>query len=113
VKAARAGYLSAKKDSAGPLADDLVAGVASGRVDLGSLSAAELPRSLAALPEEKRKEKVVEQARQRTELLDRIAKVSADRDAFLRKAPAAGPAGFDGEVEKTVRKAGAAAGLRM
>jgi hypothetical protein len=113
VKAARAGYLSAKKDSAGPLADDLVAGVASGRVDLKAVPASELPRSLAALPEEKRKERVALQARQRTELLDRIAKVSADRDAFLRKTPAAGPAGFDGEVEKTVRKAGAAAGLRM
>jgi hypothetical protein len=113
VKAARAGYLSAKKDVAGPLADDLVAGVASGRVDLSTVPAAALPKSLAALPEEKRKEKVAEQARQRTELLDRIAKVSAERDTFLRKAPAADRAGFDGEVEKTVRKAGEAAGLRM
>lgn len=113
VKAARAGYLSAKKDVAGPMADDLVANVASGRVDLGSVPASDLPRSLAALPAEKRKEKVAEQSRQRTELLDRISKVSAERDSYLRKTPATGPAGFDGQVEKTVRKAGAAAGLRM
>jgi hypothetical protein len=111
VKAARAGFLSAKKDSA-TLSDDLVGGVAAGRVDLAAVPAAELPKELADLEPEARKKKVATDAKERAEVLDRIAKVSAERDQYLKAAPAAAkPSGFDGEVEKTVRKAGAAAGL--
>src|SRR5258706_13903286 len=53
VKAARAGFLSAKKDTADAsetLANDLVGGVASGRVRLDDVATAEMPGSLAALP---------------------------------------------------------------
>jgi hypothetical protein len=109
VKAARAGFLSAKKDESETL-DDLVGGVASGRVDIAKVPAADLPRSLADLTPEARKEKVAEKTRARADVLDRIAKASAERDAYLKKSPTK-PTGFDGEVENTLRKAGASAGL--
>lgn len=111
AKAARAGFLSAKKEKVESLDDDLVGAVASGQVDLAKVPAADLPRQIAALPEDKRREKLAETAKERGALLDRISKLSAERDAYLRKDAAAKPTGFDGEVEKTVRKAGAAAGL--
>jgi von Willebrand factor type A domain len=110
VKAARAGFLAAKKDSA-TLSDDLIEGVSTGRVDLATVPAADLPKSLAALPADKRKEKVAETKRERGALLDRISKISSERDSYLRSAPAGKPSGFDGEVEKTLRKAGSSAGL--
>ncbi|HVZ74785.1 MAG TPA: vWA domain-containing protein [Polyangia bacterium] len=111
VKAARAGFLSAKKADSAVIADDLVGGVSSGRVDLANVPAAELPAGLAGLKMEERKEKIAADAKARSAILDRIAKVSKDRDAFLSRQPADKAEGFDGEVEKTVRKAGAAAGL--
>jgi von Willebrand factor type A domain len=110
VKAARAGYLSAAKDKG---IDDLVANVAAGRVSLESVPAAAMPAPLAAMPPEARKAEVVAAARKRGDLLDRIAKVSKERDAYLKKGADDQPAGFDGEVEKTLRKAGSAAGLAM
>jgi Mg-chelatase subunit ChlD len=110
VKAARAGYLAAKKDSA-TMSDDLVGGVGSGRVDLAKVPVSDLPASLAALPPEERKAKIAGDVKERGALLDRISKLSAERETFIRRTPAAKAEGFDGEVEKTVRKAGAAAGL--
>jgi hypothetical protein len=112
VKASRAGFLSAKKDETETLADDLVGGVASGRVDLAKVPAADLPRALAELAPEARKEKVAEKTRARAAVLDQIAKASAARDAYLKKSPDK-PTGFDAEVENTLRKAGASAGLRF
>jgi Mg-chelatase subunit ChlD len=112
VKAARAGFLSAQKDVSETISDDLVGGVASGRVDLDKVPSADLPRSLAALPAAERKKEVATKAKARGDLLDQIAKVSTERDAFLRKSPEK-PTGFDGEVQKTVKQAGAAAGLRF
>jgi hypothetical protein len=112
VKAARAGFLSAKKEASATLSDDLVGGVASGRVDLDKLAPAELPKSLAALPAEERKEEISKKAKRREAVLDRIVKVSSEREAYLRNSPEK-PTGFDGEVQKTVTKAGAAAGLKF
>jgi hypothetical protein len=110
AKAARAGFMAAKKEKVGAL-DDLVEGMASGKVDVAKMPAADLPSSLAALPAEKRRERLAETAKERSALMDRISKLSAERDAYLRKDAAARPTGFDGEVEKTVRQAGAKAGL--
>jgi hypothetical protein len=110
TKAARAGFMVAKKKSLASM-DDLVEGVAAGKVDVASVPAAELPKAIADLPADKRREKLAETAKERGALMDRISKLSAERDAYLRKDAAARPTGFDGEVEKTVRKAGAAAGL--
>jgi hypothetical protein len=111
AKAARAGFLSAKKEKVESLDDDLVGDVAAGRVDLAAVPAAEMPKSLASLSAEERREKLAETAKERGALLDRISKLSAERDAYLRHDAASKPTGFDGEVEKTVRKAGAAAGM--
>jgi Mg-chelatase subunit ChlD len=115
VKAARAGFLSAskdKRDASEALSDDLVGGVASGRVDLATVPAAAMPAPLAALPAAERKEEVAKKAKERAQVLNEIAKVSAKRDEFLRKSPEK-PTGFDGEVQKTVKQAGAAAGLKF
>jgi Mg-chelatase subunit ChlD len=116
VKAARAGFLSAsegkrgKKDTTDTLSEDLVGGVASGRVDLDKVPAADLPRALAAMPADARRQEVAKAARDRGVILDEIAKVSSERDSYLRKSPAK-PTGFDGEVQNTLKKAGLAAGL--
>jgi Mg-chelatase subunit ChlD len=112
VKAARAGFLSTMKDVSPTLSDDLVGGVASGRVDLDKIPAADLPKPLAAMHAEERKKEVASKVKARGDLLDQIAKVSTERDAFLRKSPEKAT-GFDGEVQKTVKQAGAAAGLRF
>ena len=112
VKAARAEFLSAKKEASETLADDLVGGVASGHVDLDKVAPADLPRSMAALKPAERKEEIAKKAKDRENVLKQIAKVSAERDAFLKKSPEQ-PTGFDGEVQKTVERAGAAAGLKF
>jgi hypothetical protein len=45
-------------------------------------------------------------------LLDRVSKVAEERDSYLHRESEEGAAtGFDGEVQKTLRKAGAKAGL--
>jgi hypothetical protein len=110
-KAERAGYLAAKKDKA--LGDDLVEGVTSGRVDLATVPASDLPAGLSRLSLEERKVKVAASAKERGALLDRIAHLSTERDAFIKKGAAGKPTGFDGEVEKTLQKAGTAAGLKF
>jgi Mg-chelatase subunit ChlD len=113
VKAARAEFLSAEKDTADAseaLANDLVGGVASGRVNLDDVPTAELPRSLAALPADARKKEVAATARKRGVLLDEIARVSSERDTYLRRNPQKSTS-FDGEVQRTLRQAGSAAGL--
>jgi Mg-chelatase subunit ChlD len=112
VKAARAGFLAAKKDASETISDDLVGGVASGRVDLDKVAPADLPKSMAAMPVEERKREIAHKAKERADVLDRIAKVSAKRDEFLRSSPEK-PSGFDGEVQKTVKQAGASAGLKF
>jgi hypothetical protein len=115
VKAARAEFLSAKKDTVGAsetLSDDLVGGVASGRVDLDKVAPSDLPRSMVAMKPAARKQELEKKAKEREAVLDRIATVSAKRDAFLKKSPEK-PTGFDGEVQKTVERAGSAAGLRF
>jgi hypothetical protein len=109
TKAARAGFMAAKKKVSAD--DDLIEGSLSGKVDVAKMPAADLPASLAALPADKRREKLAETAKERSALMERISKLSAERDVYLRKDAAAKPTGFDGEVEKTVRQAGAKAGL--
>jgi hypothetical protein len=108
VKAARAGYLSTKKE----VADDLLEGVSSGRIDLDRVPAADLPASLAALPAPARKAKVAEASRARKDILDTIAKLSDKRDAYLSSQPAEAASGFDAEVEKTLSKASASIGVK-
>ena len=101
-KAERAGYLSAKKDKA--LADDLVGGVASGRVDLAKVPASELPAALSALPLEARQAKVAASAKERGALLDRIGKLSSERDSYLRKSPGGSRPGSTGKSKRRSRR---------
>jgi hypothetical protein len=111
VKAARADYMATKKDK--PV-DDLIEGAASGRIDLDKVPAADLPRSLATVPSADRKVKVAEAARARAGIMERMSKVSSEREAYLRNHAAKGEAtGFDAEVEKTVRNAGSGIGLKF
>jgi hypothetical protein len=111
VKAERAGFLSVKKDTNEAMVDDLIGGVSGGRVDIAKVPAADLPASLAALPAEELKEQITKKAAARGALLDKIAKVSSERESYLKRTPAARPTGFDAEVQKTVEKAGKGAGL--
>jgi Mg-chelatase subunit ChlD len=112
VKAARAGFLSAKKDSSETIADDLVGSVTSGRVDLDKVAPSDLPKSMAAMAPAARKQEVAKKAKERADVLNEIATISAKRDAYLKKSPEK-PTGFDGEVQKTVERAGSAAGLKF
>jgi Mg-chelatase subunit ChlD len=114
VKAARAEYLSAKKeakDSSDTL-DDLVRDVASGAVDLNKVAPSDLPKSMAGLGLTERKQEIAKKAKDREDVLKRIEKVSAERDSYLKRSPEK-PTGFDGEVQKTVERAGSAAGLKF
>jgi Mg-chelatase subunit ChlD len=76
---------------------ELVDDVASGRVDLAAVPAAELPPSVAAAPPAERQATIQALAQKREELQQQIAKLGAERDAFI-----------EAEVEKT---GGAAATL--
>jgi len=69
---------------------ELVDDVASGRVDLDAVPAAELPATVAAAPPEARQAMVEATAQKREELQREIAKLGAERDAFI-----------EAEVEKT------------
>lgn len=69
---------------------ELVDDVASGRVDLDAVPAAELPPSVAAAPPAERQAMIEATAQKREELQQQIAKLGAERDAFI-----------EAEVEKT------------
>jgi Mg-chelatase subunit ChlD len=107
VKAARADYFAEKKEFHG----DLVEEVARGKVDLDRIAPSELPASIAALPEGARKDAIAEKSKARSGLLGQISKLSGEREAYLHSH--AGASGFDDEVEKTVRKAGASVGMKF
>jgi Mg-chelatase subunit ChlD len=62
---------------------ELVDDVASGRVDLATVPAAELPASIAAAPSVERQAMIEATAQKREELQLEIAKLGAERDAFI------------------------------
>jgi uncharacterized protein YegL len=62
---------------------ELVDDVASGRVDLATVPAAELPASIAAAPSVERQAMIEATAEKREELQQQIAKLGAERDAFI------------------------------
>jgi Mg-chelatase subunit ChlD len=62
---------------------ELVDDVASGRVDLATVPAAELPASIAAAPSVERQAIIEATAQKREELQLEIAKLGAERDAFI------------------------------
>jgi len=104
TKADRAAYY-AKKSGGGRAAEDLVAGFASGEVDLGGLADGDLPADLrgkdkAALEAELQKRAAEREAAQRE-----IAELAKKREAYLKEQAAKrGPGGFDVKVKATLEK---------
>jgi hypothetical protein len=93
---------------------DLVADVASGRVDLASVPEAELPASIAALPPAEQDAKLKETAALREGLQNEIAKLVEQRDAFIatKVEEAGGAAGsLDQQIYDAVREQAAPLGL--
>jgi hypothetical protein len=93
---------------------ELVADVASGRVDVAALPATELPPAVAALPPEEQRALVAETARKREELTQKISALAAERDAYLEaEVEAAGGAetSLDRQIYDAVREQAAPLGL--
>jgi hypothetical protein len=82
VKAARAGFL-AKRHAAVGGEGDLVEGVASGRVAMDKLNAAELPAELRAMKPAEQKAKISQLAEDRKNMQARIEDLSRKRDDYL------------------------------
>jgi hypothetical protein len=93
---------------------ELVDDVVSGRVDVATLPSAELPASIVALPPEEQRAVIAETAQKREELQRQIAKLGADRDAYLDKevdAAGGAAASLDQQIYDAVREQAAPLGL--
>jgi Mg-chelatase subunit ChlD len=94
---------------------ELVADVASGAVDIATMTPSELPPAMAALPLEERRELVTETARKRDELTRQITELAAQRDAYIEaQVDAAGgaSASLDQQIYEAVREQAAPLGLK-
>ena len=94
---------------------ELVDDVASGRVDLAAVPPAQLPASVAALPEEAQRKLLAETAEKRNELKRQIADLAAQRDAYIEtQVDAAGgaAASLDQQIYDAVREQAAPLGLQ-
>jgi uncharacterized protein YegL len=83
---------------------ELVDDVASGRVDLDAVPAAELPATVAAAPPEARQAMVEATAQKREELQREIAKLGAERDAFI-EAEVERNGGAEGSLDQQIYEA--------
>jgi Mg-chelatase subunit ChlD len=93
---------------------ELIDDVASGRVDLATVPAAELPATVAALPPAEQRELLAETAEKREELKRQIAALATERDAYIEaKIRADGGAGasLDQQLYDAVREQAAPHGL--
>jgi uncharacterized protein YegL len=93
---------------------ELVDDVASGRVDLAAVPPAQLPASVAALPEEAQRKLLAETAEKRDELKRQIADLAAQRDAYIEaQVDAAGgaAASLDQQIYDAVREQAAPLGI--
>jgi len=94
---------------------ELVDDVASGRVDLASVPAAELPASIASLPPEEQKAVIEETAQKRDELQRQIAQLASDRDEYIKaeiEAQGGASDSLDQQIYEAVRDQAAPLGLR-
>jgi Mg-chelatase subunit ChlD len=94
---------------------ELVADVASGRVDLAAVAPAELPPAVAALPLEERRTLLAETAAKREELRQQLAALAAERDGYIKaQVDAAGgaAASLDQQIYEAVRAQAAPLGLQ-
>jgi uncharacterized protein YegL len=93
---------------------ELVDDVASGRVDLAAVPPAQLPASVAALPEEAQRKLLAETAEKRDELKRQIADLAAQRDAYIEAqvdADGGAAASLDQQIYDAVREQAAPLGL--
>jgi Mg-chelatase subunit ChlD len=93
---------------------ELVADVASGRVDVATLPAAALPPAVAALPSEEQRTFLAATAQKREELQRRIAALAADRDAYIKdeiEAQGGAADSLDQQIYEAVREQAAPLGL--
>jgi cell division protein FtsB len=94
---------------------ELVDDIASGRVDLASVPAAELPASIASLPPEEQKAVIEETAQKRDELQRQIAQLASDRDEYIKteiEARGGASDSLDQQIYEAVRDQAAPLGLR-
>ena len=113
---ARRGAFNVSEGGAGNFLGEreLVADVASGRVDVATLPPASLPRAVAALPPAEQRELLAQTARKREELTQKIAALATQRDAYLEaEVEAAGGAArsLDLKIYEAVREQAAPLGL--
>lgn len=93
---------------------ELVADVASGRVDIAAVPAAQLPAAMAALPVAEQRASLAAIADKRAELQRQIVALAADRDSYIKEEiEAAGGAGdsLDQQIYEAVREQAAPLGL--
>jgi Mg-chelatase subunit ChlD len=110
--ASRLSYLAKRGGVANLGRKDLVDAAAAGEVDPGALAPATLPAPLQALSAEERRKLVAEKVGERKELQETIAKLSAERDEYLRKQEAErGADGFDAKVRAVVKEQAAKKGI--
>jgi Mg-chelatase subunit ChlD len=113
---ARRGAFNVSESGAGNFLGDreLVADVASGRVDIAAVPAAELPPAVAALPAEEQRALLAQTAQKREELQRQIASLAAERDAYIAdelEAAGGADASLDQQLYEAVRAQAAPLGL--
>lgn len=114
--ASRLSYLDKTGGSVSSGRGDLIDALEKGEADLESLATADLPESMQAMAPEEQKEYVAKISEDRRQVKAKIAKLSRERDDYLRKEDAKRRAegkdlGFDGEVYSTIRDQAAAKGI--
>jgi Mg-chelatase subunit ChlD len=114
---ARRGAFNASASGAGNLigGHELVDDVTSGRVDIAAVPPAALPASIAELAPEKQREVIAVTAEKRQGLQREIAKLAAERDAYIaKKVEAEGGAAdsLDQQIYDAVREQAAPVGLK-
>ena len=113
---ARRGAFNASAGGAGNFLgeQELVADVASGRVDIAAVPSAQLPPAVAGLPPEAQRALLTETAQKREELQRQIASLAAERDAYIKEEieDAGGAAtSLDQQIYEAVREQAAPLGL--
>jgi Mg-chelatase subunit ChlD len=113
---ARRGAFNVSESGAGNFLGgrELVADVASGRVDIAALPPAALPAAVAALPAEEQRTFLAETAQKREALQRQIATLAAERDAYLEEqieARGGAAASLDQQIYDAVREQAAPLGL--
>ena len=113
---ARRGAFNVSESGAGNFLgeQELVADVASGRVDIAAVPAAELPATIAALPPELQRARLEETQQKREDLQRQIASLAAERDTFIKdelEAAGGAAASLDQQIYEAVREQAAPLGL--